>query len=134
MGLVVAPTRGRLRKAYGRAAVALVPSIAEGFGLVAIEAMGSGAALVTTDNGGSRDYAVHEETALVCPAGDAEAMAAAVARLLTDDDLRRRIASAGRDRARQFSWDRSAETLEAHLRAYLSDPQRFLSPVGRLPD
>ena len=50
---------------YNDTRVFVQASYHEGFGLTAIEAMGCGAALVTTDCGGSRDYAVPGETAVV---------------------------------------------------------------------
>ena len=55
---------------YNTSRVFLCTSWVEGFGLTNVEAMACGAALVTTDNGGSRDYALHGETALVAPCGD----------------------------------------------------------------
>jgi glycosyltransferase involved in cell wall biosynthesis len=110
---------------YGRTKVFVQPSLVEGFGYTPVEAMACGAALVTTDNGGSRDYADDERTALVVPSGDAGALAAAVRRLLDDDVLRLRLAEAGRARAAGFRWERTGATLDANLRAYLADPEHY---------
>lgn len=121
--LEVAPDRDRLaRELYGRAEVFLQPSVHEGFGYSAVEAMACGAALVTTDNGGSSDYAVPGETALVVPPRDVAAMASAVEDLLADPERRERLAAAGERYVRRFDWDLAAEALEAHLEAYLADP------------
>lgn len=106
---------------YNRSRIFLNPARNEGFGLCPIEAMACGCALVTTDNGGSRDYARDGETALVVPAGDPEAMAAAVVRLLDDEALRDRIAAAGRDYVRRFDWDTSGAQLERVLADYLAN-------------
>lgn len=114
------PPRARLvEEIYNASRVFVSPSGREGFGFCGIEAMGCGAALVSTDNGGSRDYAFDGETALVVPVGDPEAMAAAVIRLLDDDELRTRLARAGAASVRRFDWDASGERLERVLADYL---------------
>ena len=81
--------------------------------------------LATTDNGGSRDYAFPDRTALVCPAGDAAALAAHVATLLGDPELRHRLARAGRELVAGFSWDQAGADLEACLVRYLADPEAY---------
>jgi glycosyltransferase involved in cell wall biosynthesis len=75
--------------------VHVVSSWEEGFGLTGAEAIACGAALATTDTKGSRDYALHESTALVSPPRDPEALAHNVLRLLDDLDLRRRLVATG---------------------------------------
>ena len=110
---------------YNRARVFLVTSDVEGFGLPAVEAMACGATLVTTDNGGCHDYAVHGETALIGPIGDRTTMAVQVRALLSDPPRQLRLAEAGRRRVLDFHWDHSAELLEQFLQAYLSDPDAY---------
>jgi glycosyltransferase involved in cell wall biosynthesis len=110
---------------YNTSRVFLCASRVEGFGLTNIEAMAGGAALVTTDNGGSDDYARDARTALVAPVGDVAGLAARVVALLGDDEQRIRIASAGRKHVRQFSWPRSAAHLEAFLEQYRADPAAY---------
>jgi glycosyltransferase involved in cell wall biosynthesis len=128
---VVSPSATELaRDVYDRCAVFVQPSIHEGFGLTAVEAMACGCALVTTDNGGSRDYAIPGETALVAPPRDAMALAGHIVALLTDDDRRLALAAAGERWVQRFDWDRSAELLEHHLEAYLRDPAAFRQPPG----
>ncbi|HSK20602.1 MAG TPA: glycosyltransferase family 4 protein [Longimicrobiales bacterium] len=100
---------------YNEAAIYLCPSLSEGWHLPPAEAMACGCALVSSDIGGVQDYAVHHDTALLFPAGDVEAGAACVARLLADGEERMRLAARGRDRISTFSWDRSAARLEALL-------------------
>lgn len=123
-----------VREVYSRSAAFLQASRYEGFGFTAVEAMACGAALVTTDNGGSRDYAVPGETALVVAPGDRDAMATAILRLLEDDGERQRIATAGERYVRRFDWDRGAAILEQHLEDYLDDPEAFRAPPGPAPD
>jgi glycosyltransferase involved in cell wall biosynthesis len=112
---------------YNRSRIFLCSSRVEGFGFPCIEAMACGAALVTTANGGSDDYAIHGETALVCEPNDTTAMADYIERLLRDDELRIRLAKQGMEYVRQtFDWDRSAEQLDAFLTEYAADPGRYL--------
>jgi glycosyltransferase involved in cell wall biosynthesis len=71
--------------------------------------------LVSTDIGGVRDYAEHEVTALLSPPKNPEALAQNIVRLLEDDELRIRIAEAGHERIKQFTWERSTDLLEQFL-------------------
>lgn len=71
------------------------PSRREGYGLPPVEAMACGCAVVTTDNGGSEEFAVPEETALVSPPADVEALAANIVRMARDREMRRRLAENG---------------------------------------
>jgi glycosyltransferase involved in cell wall biosynthesis len=79
--------------------------------------MACGTPVVTTANGGTEDFAIDGETALVVAPGDATAMAEAICRLLGDPKLRDRIASAGRRRASQMSWDAATDALLTALHA-----------------
>lgn len=115
---------------YNATRVFVQASRHEGFGLTAIEAMACGAALVTTDCGGSRDYAVPNETASVVSAGDATALADCAEALLRDADRRERLAAAGARYVRRFDWQRSGELLEAFLERYIADPAHFQRPPG----
>jgi glycosyltransferase involved in cell wall biosynthesis len=114
---------------YNRSRIFLQPSHHEGFGYTAVEAMACGCTLVTTDNGGSRDYAVDGETALVVAPGDPAALAAAAERLLRSDAKCARLAGAGAELVRRrFDWDNTARILERHLAAYVADPARYQRP------
>lgn len=96
-----------LRSLYASAAVVLVPSRYEGLGLVALEAMAAGAAVVAYDVTGLRD-AVGDGGILV-PAGDTAALAAATRVLLEDPARRGELAARGRERvAATYSWDAAA--------------------------
>lgn len=115
---------------YSRSRVFLQPSWYEGFGFTAVEAMACGAALVTTDNGGSDDYAVPGETALLAGPGDVEGLAGHVVALLADDERRIALARAGQRFVSRFDWDLGAEVLEGHLFRYLDDPAAHQQPPG----
>jgi glycosyltransferase involved in cell wall biosynthesis len=95
-----------LDRLYARAAVVACPSRREGFGVACLEAMAHGKPVVATGVGGLRDLVVDGETGIVVPPRDPAALRAALGALLADRELRRRLGSAGRERARQrFSWD-----------------------------
>lgn len=115
---------------YNRTRVFVQSSRHEGFGLTAIEAMACGAALVTTDCGGSRDYAMPGETALVVGRDDPRALADATESLLADPARRGELARAGEQFVRRFQWDRSGELLETALERYIADPARYQVPAG----
>jgi glycosyltransferase involved in cell wall biosynthesis len=118
------------RDVYNATRIHAQTSYHEGFGLTAVEAMACGAALVTTDCGGSRDYAFDGETARVVPRGDATAIAERVEDLLADESRRCALAAAGTRLVRQFTWERSGEQLEQFLERYIADPTRFQGPLG----
>jgi glycosyltransferase involved in cell wall biosynthesis len=109
------PAQHALAALYSGCDIYLCPSWDEGLGMPSMEAMACGAALVTYDNGGCRDYALDGDTALVVPRRDVEALAAALARLATEPVLRGRLAAAGAARIRTFDWPRAVARLEALL-------------------
>ncbi|ALC23487.1 glycosyltransferase family 4 protein [Streptomyces pristinaespiralis] len=92
------------------AQIACVPSLYEGFSLPAAEAMATGTPLVATTGGAIPEVAGPDgETCLAVPPGDAEALAAALRRLLGDPDLRARLGDAGRARVlARFTWKQAA--------------------------
>jgi glycosyltransferase involved in cell wall biosynthesis len=108
----------RLAWLYSRCPIYLCPSWDEGLGMPSMEAMACGAALVTYDNGGCRDYALAEQTAVVVPRRDVEALGAGLGRLAADRALRERLARQGMELVRtRFDWERATSRLEAILEA-----------------
>jgi phosphatidyl-myo-inositol alpha-mannosyltransferase len=86
------------------------PSVrGESFGMVLLEAMASGCALVASDLDGHRNVASDGVDALLTPVGDAAALAKALRRVLDDQDLRDELMAGGRRRAEQLSMTRLAE-------------------------
>ena len=102
-------SQAALAERYRRAAVVVTPSLFEGFGLPAAEAMACGAAVIVTDGGALSEVA--GDAGVVVPAGDAPALGGAIARLLASDALKADLGARAAVRARErFSW-------EAHARA-----------------
>jgi glycosyltransferase involved in cell wall biosynthesis len=98
---------------YRAATVSVIPSLEEGFGIPAAEAMGCETAVVASDAGGLPEVVQHGVTGLVVPRGDSAALAEAIGALLADPERRAAMGRAGRERAlRLFDWDRSAEQFE----------------------
>jgi len=73
-------------------------SAKEGLPFALLEAMGAGLAVVATDVPGHRDVVRDGETGLLVPAGDEQALAAAIETLMDDPERRRRMGQAGRER------------------------------------
>ena len=92
-----------------QAAAVAYPSLYEGFGLVPLEAMSAGRPVVTT-----RAAAIPEaagDAALYADAGDADALAGALERVLTDDALATELGARGRAQAAGYTWERTADGL-----------------------
>jgi glycosyltransferase involved in cell wall biosynthesis len=102
---------------YAAADVVAVPSWAEPFGLVVVEAMAAARPVVGTDAGAIPELIGAEETGLLIPPRDPVALAAAVTRLLGDPALRARLGKAARERADSaFTIDRYCEEIQRVLR------------------
>ncbi|MGZ8392304.1 MAG: glycosyltransferase [Gemmatimonadales bacterium] len=110
---------------YRAAAVSVIPSLEEGFGIPAAEAMGCEVAVVASDAGGLPEVVENGVTGLVVPRGDSTALAQAIGSLLADPERRRAMGQAGRARALEmFDWDRSAEQFEQIYRDVASRTAR----------
>ncbi len=105
-----------LAKVYASCDIYLCPSWDEGFGLPSLEAMACGCALVTYDNGGSRDFAFDGQTALVAKRRQVADLKNKLELLVKDEKLRKKIAQAGLDFVKNYpSWEEQARKLEKIL-------------------
>ncbi|MGB2695540.1 MAG: glycosyltransferase family 4 protein [Dehalococcoidia bacterium] len=101
-----------LVRLYNRAGMIVAPSLYEGFGLPAAEAMACATPVVATPVGAHEELVRDGETGLLVPPGDSGALAQAIQCLLSNPDLGRRMGAAGRDRVvRRFTWRRAATEL-----------------------
>ena len=108
--LVQASGPEEIARLYARATCAVVPSLYEGFGLPAVEAMACGVPVITTDGGALPE--VVDEAGVVVPAGDAASLQQAIAALLADSQRRAALAQAGRERVEaHYTWGAVAESL-----------------------
>jgi len=98
------------------------PSLYEGFGLPVLEAMARGVP-VACSNVSSLPEVAGEAALLFDPTSPAQ-IARALERLLTDVELRDRLSSAGRERAAQFTWARTAQGTLASYETALAAHRR----------
>jgi glycosyltransferase involved in cell wall biosynthesis len=96
---------------YEGASVAVYPSLGEGFGFPVLEAMAQGTPVVTSAGGATEEVA--DGVAVLVDPHDVEAIADGIRRVLDDGVLASELGSAGRERARAFTWERSAELAAA---------------------
>jgi len=107
---------------YSHAAVFCCPSVYEPFGIINLEAMACETAVVASAVGGILEVVVDGETGILVPPAKADALVAALTRLLNDPDTRRRMGQAGRRRVEaQFSWASVAERTERVYRDAIDD-------------
>jgi len=91
------------------------PSVNEGWGLVVLEAMSAGLAVVTSDITVFHEFLVHDENAIMTITGDSFSLAEGMNRLIVEPESAARLAYAGIELAEQFSWEKTAEQ---HLAIY----------------
>ncbi|HEX3909331.1 MAG TPA: glycosyltransferase [Solirubrobacteraceae bacterium] len=108
---VQAPSDERVNELFNEATVFIQTSTHEGFALPPLEAMAAGCAVVCTDAHGNRDFCVDGENCLM-PVAGVEQVSAALARLLTDPELRQRLGRAGIETAKPYAWERRIDALE----------------------
>jgi len=107
-------TQHELVQHYSAARIAVVPSLYEGFGLPAAEAMACGVPVIATTGGALPE--VVGDAGILVPPRSAEAMAATIKQLLNDKQAQQRMSEAGTKRVREkFSWEQAARrTLEVY--------------------
>jgi glycosyltransferase involved in cell wall biosynthesis len=106
---------------YARHDIVLVPSLwSEPFGLTIIEGMAAGRPVIGTATGGSAEIMTEGVNSLICPPGNARALAAAVSKVMRSRSLYHRLAAAGQEHVHaRFTADRMVEAIEANLEAAL---------------
>jgi glycosyltransferase involved in cell wall biosynthesis len=108
----------RVMEEYRRHDALLWTSTYEGFGLVLIEAMSQGLPPITTPSGCAVSVVRDQESGLMVPYRDVDALVSAVTRLLTDGDLRRRLGEGAPAAVAGMTWRATAErTLDVYRSA-----------------
>jgi glycosyltransferase involved in cell wall biosynthesis len=92
-------SQDRLLHMYQKATAVVVPSVNEGLGLVAVEALLCESPVIAFRSGGLTDVIDHEKTGWLVPPEDAQALANAMDRILEDRTLAANLAAAGRQHA-----------------------------------
>jgi len=94
----------RIAGLYQQADISLNPSLVDNMPISILESLASGVPVVSTNVGGVRFVVEDRKTALLVPAGDAEAMARAVLELAADPQAAAALARAGRESVQQYTW------------------------------
>ena len=102
----------QLVELYNSSYIFVSSSISEGFGLPSAEAMSCECAVASTDCGGNRDFAIHNETALISKPGDYKSLAKNILILLNNDVLRDDLSKKSQAHIQNFNWDRAGNQLE----------------------
>ncbi|MCX5992169.1 MAG: glycosyltransferase family 4 protein [Chloroflexi bacterium] len=115
-----------LVRCYSAAEVAVVPSLYEGFGFPAAEAMSCGVPVISTTAGALPEVVGPDgEAGILVPPGNADALASAIRRLMSDNDLRRRMGAAARRRIEtHFTWEEAAKRTVAVYEELIADAHR----------
>lgn len=97
---------------YNKCSIFISTSWWEGFGLPGLEAMSCGCALITSDSGGCREYAVNNKNALIFTPKLVEDLISKFTSLLENKDLIYKLSESGKKTAQEFSWEKSALQIE----------------------
>ena len=117
-----------LRRLYNSAQIVVSPSLYEGFGLPAAEAMACGAAVIATTAGAFPEFIEDGRTGILVPPGDPDALAAAIRSLLADPDRCARMGAAASEHIRtNYTWQRTAKIM---LDLYGEVLAKQRTPVG----
>src|SRR6185436_8308108 len=111
-------SQAELAQWYAAATLVAVPSYNESFGLVAVEAEATGTPVVAAAVGGLTTVVRDGHSGLLVPGHEARDWAAALRRVIEDDDLRIRLEGGALEQARRFAWEKTAaRSLDVYERA-----------------
>ena len=100
-------TTEELVKLYNQATICIFPSYRESFGLVGLEAMSCGRAVIATPLGFS-EYIENGKDGIIIPAKDENALKNAIVDLMTNEKKRKMLEKNARKKALKYSWDKIA--------------------------
>jgi len=120
---VLNPSFEELNKLYCSSTMVVCPSWYESFPAPPLEGMACGIPVITTSIG-VEDYARDGENCLVVPPRNPEAMANAILRLLSDEELCKKLGENGPKTASQFTWDKTTDKVEQLFKDVLSRNER----------
>lgn len=106
-------SRAQVIQGMSQAALVVVPSRVEAFGIVVLEAWRAGSALLCTRNGGPSDLVTHGVNGFLVDPEDIAGFAAALNQLMANPAMRQRLGRAGREVVEGFTWERTARKYQA---------------------
>jgi len=101
---------------YQQAAVFILPTLEDGFGLVVLEAMACGLPVIITEHAGAKDCVRPDVDGFLIPPYSAEAIADTLLHCYRNREKLHRMGISARRQAEQYSWKRYQDTLADHLR------------------
>jgi len=123
----ILPSQEELADLYRTSDVFLSTSLYESFALPPLEAMASGTAVLSTDNGGINTYAKPGENCLLCEQGDLNSMVYALSGLLLSSQARESLSKAGRKTALEYSFKNIIPILEERLNRIVADNNQLIT-------
>ena len=123
-------SREQVASAMAGAAVFVMPSRLEPFGIVALEGWRAGTAVIATSRGGAPEFVRDGEDGLLVDPFDTVAVARALGTLLSDGAVRRSIAAAGHERVAEFAWPVIADRYRGLYASVLGSPVRLRQSAG----
>ena len=106
---------------YNRNAIFISNSLTEGFGLVSVESMFCGCALVCTDIDGHKEYAYDNTTALLVEVKNIQQMADKIIYLINNNEERIALAKQGNEFVQRFKWDNAISKMKSIIRSLLDN-------------
>jgi glycosyltransferase involved in cell wall biosynthesis len=106
---------------YAKNWLAVQPSMIEGWGITVIEANTLGTPVVAADVKGLRDSVVNHVTGVLVPSRNISALSECIAHLFKNPKLLQKYGKAAKERSKQFSWDHSAQQVEAAIVRHLHE-------------
>jgi len=100
---------------YRSADLFVMPSLSEGFGMAALEAMAAGLPVLASDVGGLPSFIAHGENGLLVPPGDIESLEAAIVRVLDSSDGGARLGKSALSTAESHDW---SEVSDQYIQLY----------------
>lgn len=125
-------SNAELVRLFQQADLFVLPSLAEGFGHVYLEALSCGVPIICTDNGGGADIIRHGESGWVIPAADPVALADCLSWAFAHRRYLREMREPARAVAEKYSWSRFREGIREALRSTDASRSRSFSPLNQV--
>ncbi len=135
---VISPSDGAMEDLSRRASFCLFTPLNEDWGIVPLEAMRHGKAVISVDSGGPRESVIDGHTGFLLAPVVAD-WAAAITKLIQDPDLARRLGEQGNAHVKKFTWDRFVMEVDDAIErcvapARQAKPERRPEPERQVPD
>lgn len=129
---IEAPSDGQLKELYRRAAFCLFTALNEDWGIVPLEAMSYGKAVVANNRGGPRESVLHGRTGFLLDPDDA-VWAGTLELLASDPSLVRSLGLRGHSHVGRFTWDRFAHEVDGAIERWTLAARQPMAPGMALP-